>query len=130
MKSVNCHEQKRDGMNLVTGKAVYTDDIAPECLIIKILRSPHANAKIVDIDTSIALKIKGVETILTYKDVPNNLITRAGATYPEPAPLDFRILDQYVKYVGDEVAIVVGASKECMTTVKHQYSSTSVEVIT
>ncbi len=126
MKSVNNHEQKRDGMSLVTGKPVYTDDIAPkDCLVIKILRSPHPNAKIVSIDTTNAMKVPDIETILTYKDVPQNLITRAGATYPEPAPLDFRILDQYVKYVGDEVAIVVGANidvvEKAMKLIKVEY---------
>lgn len=113
MKIVNNHTPKRDGMKLVTGQPVYTDDIAPEnCLVVKLLRSPHAFARIKNIDTSKAYLVKGIETILTYKDVPNNLVTRAGATYPEPAPLDFRILDEYVKYVGDEVAIVAGISDE------------------
>ena len=45
MKYVNQPVQKIDAMALVTGKPVYTDDLAPkDCLIIKILRSPHANA--------------------------------------------------------------------------------------
>ncbi len=113
MSYVNKAIPKRDGMSLVTGKPVYTDDIAPDnCLVIKILRSPHAYAKIIDIDTEKAKKLEGIETILTYKDVPNNLVTRAGASYPEPAPLDFRILDQYVRYVGDEVCIVAGINAD------------------
>lgn len=45
MKYVNKPVPKTDAMSLVTGKPVYTDDLAPsDCLIVKILRSPHANA--------------------------------------------------------------------------------------
>ncbi len=107
MKSVNQPIKKRDGMDLVTGKPVYTDDIAPDdALIIKILRSPHAFARIKSIDKARAEQIEGVACILTYKDVPQNLTTRGGATFPQAEPYDFRILDEYVKYVGDEVAIV------------------------
>lgn len=58
-------------MSLLTGKPVYTDDIAPSnCLIVKVLRSPHAHALIEDINVSIASKVPGIECILTYKDVP------------------------------------------------------------
>ena len=45
MKYVNKPVRKKDAMQLVTGKPVYMDDIAPkDCLIVKLLRSPHANA--------------------------------------------------------------------------------------
>lgn len=50
MKYVNQPVRKTDAMSLVTGKPVYTDDLAPrDCLIVKILRSPHANAWVEDI---------------------------------------------------------------------------------
>ena len=56
MKVVNTSVRKKDSMALVTGQPVYTDDIAPkDCLIVKILRSPYANAIIEEINTSIAL---------------------------------------------------------------------------
>ena len=45
MKFVNNRVMKKDAMSLVTGKPVYTDDIAPkDALIVKVLRSPHAHA--------------------------------------------------------------------------------------
>lgn len=112
MKYINKPIVKKDAYALLSGKPVYCDDLAlKDCLIVKLLRSPHAHAKIIDIDTSIALKIKGIEAIYTYKDVPNSRFTLAGQTYPELSPYDRLILDQVVRYVGDEVAIVVGTDE-------------------
>lgn len=107
---------KVDGLELVLGKPVYTDDIAPNnALIVKILRSPHAFAKIKAIDTSRAEKLAGVECILTYKDLPRVPITRAGQSYPEPSTYDKYILDEYVRHVGDEVAIIAAINEKIAT---------------
>ena len=109
MKYVNAPVMKKDAMALVTGKPVYTDDVAPkDCLIVKVLRSPHAHALIEEINITNALKQKGIECILTYKDVPHRRFTMAGQTFPEPSPYDRYILDQRVRFVGDAVAIVAG----------------------
>jgi len=106
-KEVKHSIPKVDGKGLLKGLPAYTDDIAPEnALIIKCLRSPHAFAKIKSIDTTKALAYPGVETIITHKDVPRIPITRGGQGYPEPSPKDKFVLDEYVRYVGDEVAIV------------------------
>ena len=106
---VNKPVRKKDAMALVTGKPVYTDDIAPkDCLICKVLRSPIAHGIIEEINTAIAEKVPGVECILTYQDNPGGRFTMAGQTYPEPSPYDRLILDQRVRYVGDAVAIVAG----------------------
>lgn len=113
MKVVNQGINKLDSMSLVTGKPVYTDDIAPKnCLIVKLLRSPHAYAKILNIKTDTALKVPGIECVLTYKDVPQARFTNAGQSYPEPSPYDRLILDEYVRYVGDPVAIVAGIDEK------------------
>lgn len=113
MKIVNKPIRKLDAMALVTGKPVYTDDIAPKnCLIVKVLRSPHAYARIKSINTELALKVPGVECIITYKDVPNNRFTMAGQSYSELSPYDRLILDEYVRYVGDPVAIVAGVNEK------------------
>ena len=67
MKIVGKGIQKIDGMAIATGKPVYTDDLASkEALVVKILRSPHAYAKIKNIDTSRAEKVDGV-VIKEYK---------------------------------------------------------------
>lgn len=115
MKSVNAPIMKKDAMALVTGKPVYTDDIAPkDCLVCKILRSPHAHAVIEEINTDIAMKVPGIECILTYEDVPDKRFTMAGQTYPEPSPYDRLILDRRVRFVGDAVAIVAGKTEEAV----------------
>ena len=104
---------KKDARALLSGKPVYTDDIAPaDCLIVKLLRSPHAHALIKEIKTDIALKVPGIEAVFTYKDVPKDRFTEAGQTFPEPSPDDRLILDQRVRFVGDPVAIVAGKDEE------------------
>lgn len=115
MKVIGKPIPKKDAMSVLTGKPVYCDDLAPKnCLIVKILRSPHAYAKIKSIDTTIAKRIPGIEAIYTYKDVPNSRFTLAGQTYPELSPYDRKILEDTVRYVGDEVAIVTGANEDCV----------------
>ncbi|MCC0684600.1 molybdopterin cofactor-binding domain-containing protein [Clostridioides sp. ZZV14-6345] len=118
--------KKIDGMSITTGKPVYTDDLsAKDALVVKILRSPHAYAKIKDIDTSKAEMVDGVECILTYKDVPKSRFTLAGQTYPEPSPYDRLILEDVVRYVGDEVAIVAAVDEKtaikAMNLIKVKY---------
>ena len=115
MRVVGQPIRKKDAMQLVTGKPVYMDDLAPkECLIVKILRSPHANALIEDININIAMKVPGIEAVYTWKDVPSNRFAQAGQTYPEWSPYDRLILDQHVRFVGDAVAIVAGEDEACV----------------
>ncbi len=113
LNSVGLSPNKVDGKGLVTGKPLYTDDLAPDkFLLIKILRSPHAFAKIKSINTEKAEKLPGVEAVFTYENVPKNLYTRAGQSFPEPSVYDKYILDEYVRYIGDEVAIVAAETEE------------------
>ncbi len=73
MRTVNTSVIKKDAKALVTGKPVFTDDLAPgDCLIVKVLRSPHAHALIRKIDTEKAKKVDGIVCILTYQDGPIN----------------------------------------------------------
>ena len=112
---VNRPVRKKDAMALVTGKPVYMEDVAPaDCLVVKVLRSPHANAIVEEIRTDIAKKVKGIEAIYTWEDVPDQRFTMAGQTYPEPSPYDRLILDRHVRYVGDPVAIVAGENERCV----------------
>ena len=116
MRVVNQPVPKVDSQALVTGKGVYTDDLAPaDCLIVKVLRSPHAHALIKDINLTRAEAVPGIECILTYKDCPDRRFTMAGQTYPEPSPYDRLILEQRVRFVGDAVAIIAGESKEAVS---------------
>lgn len=126
MKVVGKGIAKIDGIAIATGKPVYTEDLAlKNALVVKILRNPHAFAKIKSIDTSRAEKIEGVECILTYKDVPDIRFTLAGQSYPEPSPYDRLILDPIVRYVGDEVAIIAAVDEKialkAMKLIKVEY---------
>jgi len=95
------------------GRPAYTDDLAEkDSLIVKILRSPHPYAKITSIDTQKALELDGVELILTHKDFSRTPFTRAGQGYPEPSPRDKFVLDEYVRYIGDEVCCVAAINNE------------------
>lgn len=112
---VNKPVRKKDAMSLVTGQPVYTDDMTPsDCLVVKILHSPHAHALIEEIHTDIAMKVPGIEAIYTYKDVPDKRFTMAGQTYPEPSPYDRLILDQRMRFVGDAAAIVAGENEKAV----------------
>ncbi|MGL4344477.1 MAG: xanthine dehydrogenase family protein molybdopterin-binding subunit [Cellulosilyticaceae bacterium] len=115
MKVVNTHIPKLDAKALLAGKPVYTDDIAPDnALIVKVLRSPHAYAKVVEVNKTIALKVPGIECVLTHEDMPKQRFTMAGQSYPEPSPYDRYIIDEYVRYVGDPVAIVAGTDEKAV----------------
>lgn len=115
MRVVGQPVRKKDAMSLVTGKPVYMDDLAPkDCLIVKVLRSPHANAIVEEVNTKIAMKVPGIEAIYTWEDVPKHRFAQAGQTYPEWSPYDRLILDQHVRFVGDAVAIIAGEDEACV----------------
>ena len=117
MKTVNQSMRKKDAMQLVTGQPVYMDDVIPQdCLIVKLLRSPHANAIVPEIDTSRALLVPGIEAIYTWKDVDQQgrRYTQAGQTYPEPSPYDRLVIDRHVRFAGDVVAILAGKDEKCV----------------
>ena len=102
---------KKDSEQLLLGKPVFMDDIVPQdCLVVKILRSPHAHALIEEINTAAAMKVPGIVAVYTWKDVPQKRFSIAGQTFPEPSPYDRLILDRRVRSVGDAVAIVSSKS--------------------
>ena len=118
--------RKKDSMQLLLGKPVYTDDITGPALVVKLLRSPHANAIVEEIHTEIAKKILGVVDIYTWEDVPKTRFAIAGQTYPEPSPYDRLIIDRHVRFVGDVVAIIAAedekAACKAMKLVKVKYN--------
>ncbi len=127
LKTVGKSVRKKDSMQLLLGKGVYVDDIAPkDALIVKILRSPHANAIVEEIDTTIAKKVPGVVDIYTWEDVPKNRFAIAGQTYPEPSPYDRLIIDRHVRFVGDAVAIIAAEDEKsalkAMKLIKVKYN--------
>lgn len=83
------------------GQADYTADLKrPGMLYGRVLRSPHAHARIVHIDSAEALRLPGVHAVLTYRDVPQVRLD------PDLLPLD-----PIVRFVGDEVAVVAAESE-------------------
>lgn len=112
-KSIGINEEKRDAMSLVTGQAVFTDDIAlKDMLFIKTLYSPYPHAVIKDIDTSRAEAYPGVVMVLTYKNTPHVIHTTAGQGWPEPSPYDTYMFNQKMRFVGDRVAAVAAETEE------------------
>lgn len=124
--AINQPVRKKDSMQLLLGKPVYVEDIAPkDALAVKLLRSPHANAIVEEINVSVAKKVPGVVDIYTWEDVPKQRFAIAGQTYPEPSPYDRLILDRHVRFVGDVVAITAAenekAALKAMKLIKVKY---------
>ncbi len=95
---------RRDGVDIVTGGAQFVNDLhIPHMLYGKVLRSPHAHAKIKKIDKTKAMKLPGVKAVLTYKDIPD--IKRGN-------PRHMAVLDCKLRYVGDAVALVAAQTLE------------------
>lgn len=115
LKSVGKPVRKKDAMQLLLGKPLFVEDVTPrDALVVKVLRSPYANAKIRDIRTENAMKVPGMVAVYTYRDVPQKRFTMAGQTYPEPSPYDRLLLDQHLRFVGDAVAIVAGETEKAV----------------
>ena len=108
LKRVGQNIKKVDGYGLAAGAPVFVADELPrDTAYLAMVFSPHAHARIIDIDASQALEMDGVLAVYTYKDVPRVIHTTAGQGYPEPSPYDTFMLDSKVRFVGDRVAAVV-----------------------
>jgi CO/xanthine dehydrogenase Mo-binding subunit len=96
--------KRRDGEEIVTGSALFLDDLKFQNLLFgKVLRSPHAHARIKRIDKSKAEALPGVRAVVTWEDIPD---WRGGT------PRNVRVLDKKVRYVGDAVALVAAVSEQ------------------
>lgn len=114
------------GPDIVRGRARFTFDTAIDGLLhIKLLRSPHAHARIVAIDRSEALRVPGVHAVLTHEDAPRVLMSTARHEKDWMDPEDTRILDDVVRFIGQKVAAVVaeseGAAEEACRRLKVTY---------
>ena len=100
------------GPDIVTGRARFTLDVAIDGLHhIKLLRSPHAHARIRSIDKSTALAVPGVVAVLTHEDAPATLYSSARHETRDTDPDDTRVLDDVMRFIGQRVAAVVATSE-------------------
>ena len=112
-QTVGKPEKKLDAIKLVQGKPAFTADLDMRgMLYAKVLRSPHAHARIKNIDASKARALKGVAAVLTWQDIPRVVYSTAGQSDPIPGPLDTFSLDNKVRFVGDRVAMVAAETPE------------------
>ncbi len=112
-QTVGKPEKKVDAIKLVQGKPAFTADMDMRGMLhARVLRSPHAHARVKNIDTSKAKDLKGVAAVLTWQDIPRVVYSTAGQSDPIPGPLDTFSLDNKVRFVGDRVAMVAAETPE------------------
>ncbi len=98
---------KVDGVKLAAGRPAFTDDVRMEGMLYgALLTSPHAHARITNIDATEARALEGVHAVLTHEDIPRVKYASGGQSYPQPPPFDQVCLDDKVRHVGDRVAVV------------------------
>jgi putative selenate reductase molybdopterin-binding subunit len=106
-------ETKVDAVKLAKGNPAFVDDVEMRgMLYAKLLTSPHAHARILDIDDSAARKLPGVRAVIHYQNVARVKYASGGQSYPNPPPHDQVSFDNKVRYVGDRVAAVAADSLE------------------
>ncbi|GAA4827240.1 molybdopterin-dependent oxidoreductase [Saccharopolyspora rosea] len=96
---------------VVTGTEPYTFDVElPGALHIRVLGSPHAHARIVDIDTTRAEQLPGVELVLDHRSAPRTRFSTAQHEHRTDDPHDTRVLDDVVRFKGQRVAAVAATT--------------------
>ncbi|HLO30064.1 MAG TPA: molybdopterin cofactor-binding domain-containing protein [Anaerolineales bacterium] len=127
-QTVGKPEKKVDAVKLVQGKPAFTADMDMRgMLYARVLRSPHAHARIKNIDASKARALQGVAAVLTWQDIPRVVYSTAGQSDPIPGPLDSFSLDHKVRFVGDRVAMVAAETPEiaekALTLIEVEYET-------
>ena len=106
---------RKEDQRFLTGQATFADDVKlPGMLHATFMRSPHAHARLIAIDTTAALAIPGVVAVYTYDDISGQAKPIPVRLYPLPSLLPFLqspLANDKVRYVGDPVAIVVAESR-------------------
>ncbi len=113
LKVVGKSEIKVDAIKLAKGNPAFVDDIEMRGMLhAKLLTSPYAHARILDIDDSEARALPGVHAVIHYKNIARVYYASGGQSYPNPPPYDQVSFDNKVRYVGDRVAAVAAESLE------------------
>ncbi len=107
--------QRREDARLTTGRGRYVDDLGPGALAAAFLRSPHAHARVVDIDVTGALELDGLVAIYTYEDLSGPLAEPLPVLIPHPSltrpKTGYPLANGVVRHVGEAVAMVVAADR-------------------
>ena len=107
-------ERREDG-RLVTGRGRYLDDLGQGALAAAFVRSPHAHARITDIDVSGALDVDGLVAVYTWEDLPGRVGEPLPLLIPHPALTHGRtghpLARDVVRHVGEPVAMVVARDR-------------------
>jgi CO/xanthine dehydrogenase Mo-binding subunit/aerobic-type carbon monoxide dehydrogenase small subunit (CoxS/CutS family) len=114
------------GPDVITGRARYTMDVAiPGLLHMKILRSPHAHARVLRIDATAARAAPGVRAVLTHEDAPKKHFSTARHDLATDDVDDTLVLDDVMRFAGQRVAAIVAGSEaeaeRALTLVKVEY---------
>jgi len=101
-KIIGTRQPRLDAWARVSGRAKYASDISfPGMLHLKVVRSPHPHANVLNIDAQKAAALPGVRLILTHKDMP------AYRWHP-----DMPVLTDVARFVGDDIVCVAATSEE------------------
>ncbi|AQZ60366.1 Carbon monoxide dehydrogenase large chain parolog without usual motifs [[Actinomadura] parvosata subsp. kistnae] len=107
--------QRREDPRLLTGQGRYLDDLGRDALAAAFVRSPHAHARVRDIDVSGALDVEGLVAIYTWEDLPERVGRALPLLIPHPALTHGRtaypLARDVVRHVGEPVVMVVAADR-------------------
>ncbi len=100
---------------LIAGKGRYLDDLGQGALAAAFVRSPHAHARVVDIDVTAALEAEGLIAIYTYEDLPGRIAEAMPVLIPHPAlthpRTTYALAKDVVHHVGEAIVMVVATDR-------------------
>ena len=108
---------RKEDFRFLTGRATYTDDVKVQHVLhAAIVRSPHAHARLLSIDTGKALELPGVVAVYTHKEAAESLEIRPIPMRMAPLPgidrfLQYPLAQDKVRYVGEPVAVVIAEDR-------------------
>ena len=106
---------RKEDPRLVSGQGRYLDDLGHDALAAAFLRSPHASARIIDIDVTDALDIPGLIGIYTYEDLEGRVAEPLPLLIPHPALINGRtgypLANEFVRHVGEAIVMVIAEDR-------------------
>ena len=107
--------QRKEDPSLLTGNGRYLDDLGAGALAAAFVRSPHAHARITDIDITDAWEVEGVEAIYTFEDLEEGMALPLPVLIPHPALTHSRtgyaLAKDEVNHVGEPIVMVVARDR-------------------